>query len=144
MNTVGKMYEYQKAYQTKGIDFDVHASNGKFNRKKAHMTAKDKKKVILLLIVAGMVCIGIIIAGAYAASINYTNNQLRNDNAALQGEVESLQIEMQSANNIATIESKATKELGMVYPEGSQLVVLSGDKEPGGNFAANLKKTALE
>lgn len=31
----------------------------------------------------------------------------------------------------------------MVYPEGQQLVVLSGKTEPDKNFAANLKKSAL-
>ncbi|MEA4922030.1 MAG: cell division protein FtsL [Eubacteriaceae bacterium] len=144
MNTAGgKTYEYQETYRTGGIDFDIRPRSRKNGRKKAGLTAGDKKKLIILLLAAGLVCVGIIIAGAYAATVNYTNNQLRDSNAALQGEVESLQIEIQSANNLATIEKKATKEIGMVYPEGQQLVVLSGKTEPDKNFAADLKKSAL-
>lgn len=143
MATAEMRNEYQEEYQVNGIDFDIHVKTGRESRKKTGMTPADKKKTILLLMICGLICIGIIIAGAYAATINYTNNQLRDSNKALQGEVESLQIEIQSANNIATIEKTATSKLGMVYPEGNNLVVLSGKQKPDNNFASNLKKDAF-
>ena len=79
----------------------------------------------MALFVAGIIALGIIIAAAYGAAVNYNNNKLRDSNAALQGEVEMLEIQIQSANNIAEIQSRAEGELGMAYPGVDQLVLLS-------------------
>lgn len=91
-----------------------------------------------------MVFIGVIIAGAYAASINYQNNQIRESNQALQSEVQSLHIDLESASNLANIEKRATKDLGMVYPDGDKLVVLSTAKKVDSNLAVKLKKKAFD
>ncbi|MGI6722410.1 MAG: cell division protein FtsL [Anaerovoracaceae bacterium] len=144
MNTAEKIYEGQEAYRARqrGIDLDVHPSRGR-QHKKTGITATDKKHVLVMMLVVGLIFIGVIIAGAYAATINYQNNQIEKTNSELQGEVESLHIEIKSANNIANIEQKATKKLGMVYPEGKQLVVVSGNQKPDKNFAGDLKENAL-
>ena len=89
------------------------------------MTARDRSRILLALFVAGMLALGVIIAAAYGASINYNNNKLRDSNAALKGEVEMLEIQIQSANNIAEIQERAEAELDMLYPAADQLVVLS-------------------
>lgn len=98
-----------------------------------------------MVVVCGLIAIGIIIAGAYAAAVNYHNNQLREENAALQSEVESLNIELESAANLANIEKKASSQLGMVYPDGDKLVVIEKNpsKQTENNLAANLKKNAF-
>lgn len=98
--------------------------------------------MLLLIVIAGIICVGMIVASAYGAAVNYSNNQLRDENIALQGEVESLQIEIQSANNIASIEKKALAQ-GMIYPEGSQFVVVSSQEKPEDGFASLLKKQAF-
>ena len=90
-------------------------------RKKAEMTARDRGRILMALFVAGIIALGIIIAAAYGAAVNYNNNKLRDSNAALQGEVEMLEIQIQSANNIAEIQSRAEGELGMAYPGVDQL-----------------------
>ena len=84
------------------------------------LSAKDKSHILLAVLLIGMVFIGVIIAGAYAASINYQNNQIRESNQALQSEVQSLHIDLESASNLANIEKRATKDLGMVYPDGDK------------------------
>lgn len=125
-----------------GDSLKVHQKSRK-PRSGRGMDAGRKKSILLFMVLVGLICIGVIIASAYAAAINYQNNQLKESNKALQGEVESLQIEIKSANNIARIEKKATKELGMVYPTGKQLVKISGKQDTGRNFAGNLKKDVL-
>ncbi len=96
-----------------------------------------------MLIVAGILGIIIIITTAFSATINYKNNQLQNDITVLEGEVEALEIEIQSANNIAAVEQKAAHDLGMKYAEGSSYVVLSSDEKNGNdNFAAKLRNNA--
>ena len=108
------------------------------------LSAKDKSHILLAVLLIGMVFIGVIIAGAYAASINYQNNQIRESNQALQSEVQSLHIDLESASNLANIEKKATKDLGMVYPDGDKLVVLSTAKKVDSNLAVKLKKKAFD
>lgn len=108
------------------------------------LSAKDKSHILLAVLLIGMVFIGVIIAGAYAASINYQNNQIRESNQALQSEVQSLHIDLESASNLANIEKRATKDLGMVYPDGDKLVVLSTAKKVDSNLAVKLKKKAFD
>ena len=107
------------------------------------LTAKDRQHLLMMLIVAGLLGIIVIITTAFAATINYQNNQLQNDITVLEGEVEALEIDIQSANNIASIEQKASKDLGMKYAEGSSYVVVSSEeKNENDNFAAKLKNNA--
>lgn len=131
---------YGEAYGN--YSFDVKPRVGRQQRKTAAMSAKDKSRMLLLIVVAGIVCLGMIIASAYGASVNYSNNQLRDENIAIRGEVESLEIQIQSANNIASIEKKALAQ-GMIYPEDSQFVVVSSQKKPEDGFASLLKKQAF-
>ncbi|MGI6737437.1 MAG: cell division protein FtsL [Anaerovoracaceae bacterium] len=144
MNTAQRTYRERDRRRRQGVRVRVRVRHtvpaGSFLR----VTAQDQKNLIVLMLLVGLLCIGFIIAGAYAANLNYTNNQLRESNTALQGEVESLQIEIKSSSNIANIEKTARTRLGMVYPDGDALVVLSEADKPGSNFAANLRRSALE
>ncbi len=122
MQQVERGYVYQDRRRR---DYDVRPHVTRQQRKKAEMTARDRSRILLALFVAGMLALGIIIAAAYGASVNYNNNKLRDSNAALRGEVEMLEIQIQSANNIAEIQERAEAELDMLYPSADQLVVLS-------------------
>ena len=122
MQQVERGYVYQDRRRR---DYNVRPHVTRQQRKKAEMTARDRSRILLALFVAGMLALGIIIAAAYGASVNYNNNKLRDSNAALKGEVEMLEIQIQSANNIAEIQERAEAELDMLYPAADQLVVLS-------------------
>lgn len=115
-------YRYQDRRRR---EIDVRPRVTRQQRKKAEMTARDRGRILMALFVAGILALGIIIAAAYGAAVNYNNNKLRASNAALKGEVETLEIKIQSANNIAEIQSRAEGELGMAYPGADQLVVLT-------------------
>ena len=122
MQQVERGYVYQDRRRR---DYNVRPHVTRQQRKKAERTARDRSRILLALFVAGMLALGIIIAAAYGASVNYNNNKLRDSNAALKGEVEMLEIQIQSANNIAEIQERAEAELDMLYPAADQLVVLS-------------------
>ena len=138
MQQVERGYVYQDRRRR---DFEVRPHTTRQQRKKAEMTARDRSRILLALFVAGMLALGIIVAAAYGASINYNNNKLRDSNAALKGEVEMLEIQIQSANNIAEIQERAEAELDMIYPAEDQLVVLSQTAATG-NIAKSLRSTA--
>ena len=99
--------------------------------------------ILLVILLAGLVGIMVIVSAAYAATINFQNNQIKNEISALEGEVESMQIEIQSANNIAVIEKAASDKIGMVYAEGDKCVTVKSGKQPEKNFAAKLKEDAF-
>lgn len=144
MISAEKWYEYQEGYSKYGFDMKPRAKRTtRKARTDAAISAKDRGRILKLLLIVGIVCVGIVVNAAYGASLNYSNNQLKDENAALQGEVEMLQIQIESESNIAEIQDKATKQLGMVYPEGEKLSVLTASSDEPEDLATTLKKNAF-
>lgn len=108
----------------------------------AEITASDKKKLFMLVLIAGLLCITMVIVSAYVASMNYQNNKLKESNKALQSEVQTLQVKVKSASGIAAVADKATGKLGMVYPSGKKYVKLTTADKPSSDLASLLKKQA--
>ncbi|MCQ4637200.1 cell division protein FtsL [Anaerovorax odorimutans] len=137
-----KWYEYQENYQKYGFDMKPKQPRKKVKKKKSTVTAKDKVRLMVLTVIVGVVCIGLIITTAFAASIKYNTNRIIEENNALEAEIENLNVKIYSSNNIEAIEEKATKELGMVYPSSKQIVYLTENEKPDKGFADTLKEQA--
>lgn len=56
--------------------------------------------------------------------------------------IDNLNVAIKKESNIAIIEEKATSELGMIYPQGSQIVRLGEKKVEVSDFAMTLKEQA--
>lgn len=132
----------QYEYDFPAGGYNTRPRTAKRSRNKG-LPAKDKKMILLVILLAGLIGIMVIVSAAYAATINYKNNEIKNEISALEGEVESMQIEIQSANNIAVIEKAAAEKSGMVYAEGDKCVAINSGKQPEKNFAAKLKEDAF-
>lgn len=137
-----KWYEYQENYQKYGFDMKPKQPRKKVKKSKSSITAKDKMRLMILTVVVGVLCIGLIITTAFAASIKYNTNQIIKENNALEAEIENLNVKIYSSNNIEAIEQKATKQLGMVYPSSKQIVYLTEDEKPDSGFAETMRKQA--
>ena len=139
-----KWYQYQESYQKYGFDMKPKQARPPRKQVRQHsaVSAKDKARLLLLLIVIGIICVGLIITAAYAASVKYDTNQIVKENNALSAEIENLDVKVYSVNNIEAIEQKATKEQKMVYPASKQIVYLAGEDVPKDGFAEELKKQA--
>ncbi|MCB6992196.1 cell division protein FtsL [bacterium 210820-DFI.6.37] len=137
-----KWYEYQENYQKYGFDMKPKQPRKKPKPQKSRITAKDKMRLMLLTVVVGILCIGLIITTAFAASIKYDTNQLVKANNTLEAEIENLNVKIYSSNNIEAIEEKASEELGMVYPSSKQIVYLTEEEKPDKGFADTLRKQA--
>ena len=83
-----------------------------------------------------------LIAGAYAASLKYQINSLIASNTEIEKDIETLNVEIKTANNISTIEERALTELGMVYPSTGEIVYVMGEEEPATEFAMLMKDQA--
>ncbi len=136
-----KWYQYQENYQKYGFDMKPRQPRRKVRQRPA-VSAKDKTRMLLLLLVVGVLCVGLIIAAAYAASVQYDTNQIIKENNELSAQIESLDVKIYSINNIEAIEKKAIKEQKMAYPKSKQIVYLPGDEVPKAGFAEKLKKQA--
>ncbi|MPN58789.1 Cell division protein FtsL [bioreactor metagenome] len=96
----------------------------------------------MLTVLIGVLCIGLILSTAYAASVKYHINTMIKENAVIQGEIENLNVKIESASNIQIVEARATVELGMLYPTAEQLVFIDGTRETVKDFALVLKEQA--
>lgn len=145
MMAAEKWYEYQDSYKRYGFDMKPKTEkkgNIKSKSSSAVMNAKDKFRLVLLTVLIGVLCIGLILSTAYAASVKYHINAMIKENAVIQGEIENLNVKIESASNIQIIEARATAELGMLYPTAEQLVFIDGTGETVKDFALVLKEQA--
>ena len=106
------------------------------------MKSLDKKRILLSAMMVGIVCILMVVFTAYSAELRCENNLLIAENEALQGEIDTLNVKIKSANNIDHIEEVATGKLGMVYPGEGECVYVSNEDAPEGNFAMIIKEQA--
>ena len=143
-----RWYEYQKNYQKYGLDMKPQPEREERSRrrrsakKQAISAGEGKKAALSLVMIAGITMIMLIIITAYSANLQYNINSMLKENRALAGEIETLQVKVYSANNIEYVESKATGELGMVYPSESSKVYISNDDIPEEGFADMLREKA--
>ena len=138
-----KWYKYQDDYKRYGLDLKPKvAPVVKSKKKKSGVTAKDRLAIMALTFVTGLVCISLIIATAYSASIKYDTNNIIKENAVITGEIENLTVKLNKANNIQAIEQKAMIELGMVYANPNEFVYVKNTEAPVKDFALLLKEEA--
>ena len=140
-------YEHQKNYQRYGFDMKPETERQPRKRertiKKISMPAGDAKKLAFVTVIAVAVAfITVIILTAYSASIRYDINSMIRKNNTLMGEIENLQVQVYSANNVDYIETKATGDMKMVYPEsGDRIYIASGETQQQG-FADIIREKA--
>jgi len=142
-----KWYEHQANYQKYGFEMKpvrVTKKTTEEDKEIRRVKAKDKARLFLLTIFAGLLGICLIITAAYSAQIQYDINGMLADADAVRGEIENLNVAIKSATNITIIEEKATTQLGMVYPSSNQIAYLEATDGQDENFALKLKQIAYK
>ncbi len=140
-------YEYQENYKKYGIDMQPVKQNMpqrkiKNGVKNNVFSAKDKFKLVLVAILAGILGVAVIICSAYAANLKYEINLIIKDNGIMSSEIQTMSVKVMEATNIAAIEEKAINELGMVKPKASEFIFLTEQEVPSSEFAVLLKEQA--
>lgn len=146
MMTAEKWYEYQTCYKKYGLD--MKPKDRKEQKKcgchdKSVIPPKEKIRLLLLTIFAGLLGICLIITAAYSAQVKYRINGLLAESDVIRGEIENLNVEIKSSVNIAVIEDKAINELGMIYPDLDQIAYITPTKDNMNDFALTLKQIAF-
>ena len=146
-----RWYEYQRNYQKYGFDMkpkpEPEPAPTKRTRQRKTVKvpfplASGKKMAFSGVVAIGVVMIMLIIVTDYAANIRYDINSMIKENNALEGEIENLQAQMYTTNNINYVENKAVSELGMTYPDTSDKVYITVDDVPEKGFSDVLKEKA--
>lgn len=144
-----RWYEYQKRYQKYGFDMRPESESNpaparkprqRTTTKPAVSSADSKKMIFTGVMIVGALMIMLIIVTAYAANIRYDINSMIKENNVLEGEIENLQAQMYTTNNINYIENKATDELKMTYPSADDKIYITMDDVPEEGFSDVLKQ----
>jgi cell division protein FtsL len=106
------------------------------------MLNSSQRRLILIVALIGIILISIVLLSAYAAELKIGNNTLVANNAALQGEIDMLDVKITEANSIDQIEEIAINDLGMVYADADEYIVISGDDAPNGSLALTIRGNA--
>lgn len=145
-------YDYQKQYQKYGIDMkpqsevDERRRQRRNGRKEAPkglvLTVGNDRKAILWLVLIGAVSlILVVLMSSYAAKLTYDINSTKAENDVIIGEIEDLDVQILSTNNISYVESQAKDKLGM-KSAGKSCVYVSADDVPEEGFAEVLRDKA--
>lgn len=106
------------------------------------MKTEEKKRILTLTVIIGIICIVLVMITAYSAELRCENNDMIKLNESLQGEIDNLNIKIKSANNIENIEKVAINKLGMVYPNKDECIYVTNKDTPDENFAMVIKEQA--
>jgi cell division protein FtsL len=140
-----KWYEYQTSYRKYGLDMKPTTKESVAalpKEAKRMIDAKDKGRLMALTVFVGLICICLIVMAAYSAQVKYNINGVLAQSDKLQGEIDNLSVQINSASNITSIENKAETRLGMVYPTSDQITYIETGKETITGFAQTLKQIA--
>ena len=99
-------------------------------------------KTVAVLIFAGILLIATVFLTAKATEIKYSINSTMRQNAALQKEIDVLEVKIGSANSIESIEQYATEKLGMRYPKAGQSIYLAIDRAATKDLVQRIKEKA--
>ena len=140
--TAERWHEYHNNYRKYGFDMKPAVVKPTKETKGSTLTSKEKARVIFLILLTGVLCLGGIGAKAYTAYVEYEINTINRGNTVLTGEIESLNVKIENATNIRTIKEKAMAELGMGDPTTEQFIFLNPEAKPQGDFALLLREQA--
>ena len=99
-------------------------------------------KTVAVLIFAGILLMATVFLTAKATEIKYSINSTMRQNAALQKEIDVLEVKIGSANSIESIEQYATEKLGMRYPKAGQSIYLTIDRAANKDLVQRIKEKA--
>lgn len=85
-------------------------------RQTAVMTAPVLRALIIGTVALGILLIGIVVVNAQTADLQYSINQMRNENRTIQSEIDMLNMQISSNTGIEKLETFATDQIGMRYP----------------------------
>ncbi len=104
------------------------------------ITRREKNKILLAIILVGIMLMAVVAIKAYSTQLQFDINSTQRRIQDCERQIQSLQVKIRSANNINNLEARAL-EMGLIYPDFSQIVYLKEAESGGGELALALKET---
>lgn len=103
----------------------------------------DRKQAALLVAIVLTAVFVLIGMRAYCAIIQHENNELQEQNAYIQAEIDSLSSQIVEETKVTKLEKVATEQYGMVYPTPENCIKIGNDEEEKSEgLAAEIKGEA--
>lgn len=102
------------------------------------------RALVMGVVIIGMVLIGIVLVNAQAAELQYSINQIREENSQIETQIDMMKIKIESNTGINRLEEYATDKLEMHYPQGNECIHLSSVEAPAEGFADLIREKAYE
>lgn len=99
-------------------------NNKNKNKKNNEIKASYKLKMIFSIIIIASLGIGILLGYAKVTELKYKINGLNKEITQLEGSIENYRVAVEGTKRSDIIEKRAKEELGMQYPEKTQMVFL--------------------
>ena len=106
------------------------------------LSADTLRALIVGVLAIGIILVFMVIINAHTASLQYDVNQLENQNAILQSEVDMLEVKIGSNTSINQLEEYAVTNLAMHYPDGNECIHLSAIELNEGELANAIRQKA--
>jgi len=102
---------------------------------------RARNKLIVILLIIAIVCIGIVALNAYSSKLQYEINSLNSQVQESNYEIANLEVKIKSATNIANLEDRALA-MGLVYPSFDKIVYVKLSDSVVEDFATALRQNA--
>lgn len=141
--------ERMAAYTTEYIRFDAEPvpvrgkTVSEVQVKAAPLGLRQRIQAFFLLVLCGFIFIGLIGVNAFSSKLQYDINTLNRQILSVERTVQNLEVEIQTATSISTVEAKALA-MGMVYPTFQEMVYLDDQAGVQEDFALALRESAYE
>ncbi|MDR2610778.1 MAG: hypothetical protein LBC58_04915 [Clostridiales Family XIII bacterium] len=89
-----------------------------------YISAKEKAFILSTVIVLGVTFMFIILLSSYQAYMQNEVNSTKAAAASVQKDIDEIRVAIEKSNTIGVIEDNAINQLGMSYPQASQIVYL--------------------
>ncbi|QZY57189.1 septum formation initiator family protein [Crassaminicella profunda] len=111
-------------------------NNEKKPKQKVKIKASHKVQMIFSIVMIGSLCITILLGYAKLSELKYEIYGLNKEIHQLEGHIQNLKVQVDGVKRSDLIEKKAREELGMQYPDKSQMAFI---KLESNNMVANSK-----
>lgn len=122
----------QRVRRTRQRPLDVPQTAPKTKPGSDVLSRETLRLLVLATIAIGIILIGTVIINAHTSKLQYSINQLEKQNEIIQTEINLLNVKIGSNTSIQELETYATGELSMHYPEGNECIHLASMEAPSG------------
>ncbi|MGI6206346.1 MAG: cell division protein FtsL [Anaerovoracaceae bacterium] len=127
--------KYEEDYLRYGVELEpepepqpeheVKKKTRKHNKSSSRIDARGKVVILGLIAIIGLCSLVFICLQAWKSDINYNIYTLTQEEKQLSGDIDNLNVELNSNNQLDTIEQYAQDNLGMTYPTQEQYVYVT-------------------